>query len=143
MNTSPNIDEISSDDDGEPAINISTIVRCPGPDIRLTDNDIMPALTMLKRQFLNIGGLVDTLYFESKVLDKAALNIKNTNVYIVLVYKNHWVVIFYITFKILQIFKLILPLDYIDRFQSPCNWKMAIIRFVEWSVAFEITSKNT
>ena len=108
MNTSPNIDEISSDDDGEPTINISTIVRCPGPDIRLTDNDIMPALTMLKRQFLNIGGLVDTLYFESKVLDKAALNIKNTNFYIVLVNKNHWVVIFYIKFKILQIFKLIL-----------------------------------
>ena len=49
---------------------------------------------MLKRQFPDIGVLVDNLYFENEILDKAALNIKNTNVYIVLVNKNHWVLIF-------------------------------------------------
>ena len=100
VNISPNIDEISSDDDGEPTSTTSTIVRCPGPDIRLTYNDLMPALTMLKRQFPDIRGLVDTLYFENKVLDKAALNIKNTNVYIVLVNKNHWALIFLHNIKI-------------------------------------------
>jgi hypothetical protein len=62
------------------------------PEMMLTCDHITQALSVLQLQFSNIGGLVDTLLFQS--LKKRNLNLKESNVYILHTPNNkHWVTI--------------------------------------------------
>ena len=64
-----NIEE-SADENEDTLVIGSSVAFCPESGVRLTDNDLIPALQLLKRQFPTIGGLVDTIYFETEILEK-------------------------------------------------------------------------
>ena len=65
-------------------------VRCPPPGVRLNDCHLLPALKILRNQFPQIGGLVGPLLLNNDLLEQN-LNIKDKNIYIILINNNHWV----------------------------------------------------
>ena len=80
---------VSSDDDEE-STTPNDNVCCPTPGVILNDCHLLPALKILRNQFLQIGGLVDPLSLHNDPQEQN-LNIKDKNIYLILINNNHWV----------------------------------------------------
>ena len=71
--------------------NEDEVVICPKNGVMLSDNQIVAAIRMLRAQFVDIGGLVDTVRFQKDISETFDLNLKEKSVFIIHCNGNHWV----------------------------------------------------
>ena len=61
---------------------------CPAPGTWLNDEHINQALEQIKSQFPHVGGLIDTILFQS--IFPINSNLNNQSIYILHINENHW-----------------------------------------------------
>jgi len=82
---------LSSDEEKSSEKNIVEIT-CPQNSVMLTDEHMIAAIKMLRNQFSEIGGLVDTVRFQTDIAKSFNLNLNYKTVFIIHSNGNHWVI---------------------------------------------------
>ena len=83
-----------SEDEEAIVHNVDKVLLCPLDNVMLRSDHIMQAIEIIKLQFQNVGGLVDTLILTSDPARQIELDLKETNVFILFTPNlAHWVVL--------------------------------------------------